>query len=344
MKHIVNHCHQGDVLEILPKMVSAGVKVQCVITSPPYWGLRDYGCPGQIGLEEHLGLYIIRMKLVFRHIQKLLADDGTLWLNLGDCYASSSNKRKPGDSRTGKQGSNIGSDSTPSRAVEGLPSKNLIGLPWRVAFALQDDGWILRSEVIWHKPNSMPESVTDRPIKAHETIFLFSKSHRYYYDHEAVKEPATTVRGDQLTFARQVNEPIRPKQAMPNHRPGRSGNKARKTGLSRGCPENSGSNVCGSVPWEGLTRNLRDVWTLNNQPYRGAHFATFPMEIPRRCILSGTRLGDVVFDPFMGSGTTAEAAEMLGRKWIGIELNPDYIKMQNKRLAKVNPLLKAAGL
>jgi site-specific DNA-methyltransferase (cytosine-N4-specific) len=340
---LINHCHQGDVRKILPTLVAAGVKVQCVVTSPPYWGLRDYGCPDQIGLEKSPEEYVANLVTVFGWVRELLADDGTLWLNLGDCYSSSKYERKrkrwPSPLKC--------SLAVPGISVSGLPAKNLVGLPWRVAFALQDDGWILRSEIIWHKPNPMPESIKDRPTKAHETIFLFAKSANYYYDHEAVKEPAVGDHPRQVDCGFQA--PGQPPQ-----------NGLRKKSLAKYSFKRSAS-VRGEVlmpsahngshrpdrqdrPYCEETRNLRDVWPIPVQPCQGAHFAVFPEVLAEICLKAGSRPGDLVMDPFMGSGTVAVTAEKLGRRWLGVELNPDYIRIQQERLAQVNPLLRAANL
>jgi site-specific DNA-methyltransferase (cytosine-N4-specific) len=370
----LNSCLQGNALEILPALVSSGIRVQCVVTSPPYWGLRDYGAAGQIGLEATPQEYVARLVKVFDLVRDLLADDGTLWLNLGDSYLSSPGQRGRDDLSGALQQRNPASRGAPSRTNPDLGRKNLVGIPWRVAFALQEAGWNLRSDIIWAKPNPMPESVKDRPTQSYEHIFLFSKSAKYFYDSEAAREPASyRNRYESIaTFARHVNEPIRPGNPQPQHRPDRpkKGETWRTTESQHRCPGRrdsrndfghqergrkhftprpgidvkGGSQGAGFMDYPLYDRNWRDVWTIPVQPFAGAHFATFPEVLVRRCLIAGSRPGDLVFDPFMGSGTTAVVAEKLGRKWLGIELNPDYLEIQNRRLAQVVPLLKAAGL
>lgn len=330
---LLNRCHVGDCRESMRMLIEAGVRVQCVVTSPPYYGLRDYGHDGQLGLEKTPAEYVAAMVEVFRLVRELLCDDGTLWLNIGDSYAGGNtggkwregsaradgDVREDGHSRRNRNGNG---------AVSGCKPKDLIGIPWMLAFALRADGWYLRQDIIWSKPNPMPESVTDRCTKAHEYVFLLAKSGRYYYDGDAIKEPATFEgpNGRQLSpyaqgFARRTPEEEQERRA-------RSGNKARKLGEERGRP---GSHIGGSVPWEGVTRNKRSVWTVCTEPYLGAHFATYPRDLVRPCVLAGSRVGDVVFDPFLGSGTTAEVAQELGRQWVGCELNPEYVKLQAAR-------------
>jgi len=315
----VNQCLLGDALEILPGLVRAGVKVQCVVTSPPYWGLRDYEVAGQIGLEPTPNKYINNIVRIFGFVRDLLADDGTLWLNLGDSYSSHNGKRSVDDLGGTLQRTNPASRSAPSRSAPGLADKNLVGIPWRIVFALQDEGWNLRSDIIWNKPNPMPESVKTRPTRAHEYIFLFSKKQKYYYNHEAVQEPvmASTVKRLAQDIKRQKGS---------NRVPGKN---------------NGPMKAVGNVE---AGRNLRDVWTIATTSSSVSHFAAFPEKLAETCIKAGSRTDDVVFDPFMGSGTVAVVSERLGRKWLGIELNPDYLEIQNQRMALVNPLLKAAGL
>ncbi len=322
---------QGDCLEVLRTLPDASV--QTCVTSPPYYGLRDYGVEGQVGLEETPELYVARLVAIFSEVRRVLRDDGTLWLNLGDSYAGSGKGSNPDgtphpSTLKGKQGTNNGSViglHSPQRADKiGLKPKDLIGIPWRVAFALQSDGWWLRSDIIWHKPNPMPESVTDRPTKAHEYIFLLSKSARYYYDHEAIKEPA--VNGD----------PTSPRG-------------------SRGCDTpNAGlrkQDAVGKQTYTGFNdryepleyRNKRDVWTVTTKPYSGAHFAVFPPDLIEPCVLAGAPAGGVVLDPFCGSGTTGAVAKAHGREFIGIELNPEYIALAWKRIDEVQaPLFTEA--
>jgi DNA modification methylase len=309
---MLNQCHIGDCRDLLKQFAAAGVRAHMCVTSPPYFGLRDYGHAAQIGLEATPNAFVAEMVSVFRGVRDVLADDGTLWLNLGDSYGAASGDIFSGlNARTGrKTGRNKQAaiaTALPESRETGVRPKNLLGIPWRVAMALQADGWYLRSDIIWHKPNPMPESVTDRPTKAHEYLFLLAKSERYYYDADAIKEPAET-------FQRQGTNGLSPKakakQAM--------GHFSDKTGLVD--------------PYAYENRNRRSVWSVATQSYDGAHFATFPKALIEPCILAGSRPGDVVLDPFMGSGTTAQVSEHLGRQWIGCELNPDYMPLQAKRL------------
>ena len=333
--------------------------VQMCVTSPPYWGLRDYGtgvwvggdpecphmrvtkiskdtatghkgmfdkghvvgdaiyknkCPkcgavrqdSQLGLEETPEEYVHNMVEVFREVRRVLRDDGTLWLNLGDSYYN----YRPGKGQSltkqtvSKSNQDLPQDcSRRGNKIEGLKEKDLVGIPWRVAFALQADGWYLRQDIIWHKPNPMPESVKDRCTKAHEYIFLLSKSNKYYYDNEAIKEPTTTK--DSSNRNRDITKL--------NNTPGR----ARMGGLKTNNYDK---------------RNKRSVWTVTTKPYKGAHFAVFPTELITPCILAGSKEGDTVLDPFFGSGTTGYVCESLGREWIGVELNDDYAPLQNERI------------
>ena len=299
--------HLGDALDILREMPDRSV--DCCVTSPPYWGLRDYGAEGQLGLEPTPAEYVARMVEVFREVRRVLADHGTLWLNLGDSYAAQGGGKEEGQYAEKRvPGATWQAPRTPPA---GLKPKDLVGIPWRTAFALQDDGWYLRSDIIWAKPNPMPESVTDRPTKAHEYVFLLSKQPRYYFDQEAVREPATYYgpNGGPDTMNGTVN-------ARPREMTSRAGVK----------PD--------VIPG----RNIRSVWDIATQPYAEAHFATFPEELPRRCIKAGCPKGGVVLDPFMGSGTTALVARALGRRSIGIELNPDYADLCARRLQQLSLL------
>lgn len=324
---------QGNALSVLRTLPPGAF--QCCVTSPPYYGLRDYGtgtwtggdpdcehrgdcqCGAhrvdlQIGLEATPELYVERLVEVFEQVRRVLRDDGTLWLNMGDSYA---NDGKWGGSSGGKkhaQGLHGESGVGRGKRDTGLKPKDLLGMPWRVAFALQAAGWWLRSEVIWDKVNPMPESVKDRPTKAHETIFLLAKSERYFYDAEAVREP--DVGADHRRSVLHKPEPsggIHP----PN----------------RGIRKATGRN--------GEGRNLRSVWTFTTRPYSGAHFATFPPEMAERCIRAGSREGDAILDPFGGAGTTAMVALRLGRSATSIELNPAYVEMQERRIRGDAPLL-----
>lgn len=295
----------GDCREKMKELIADKVKVQMCVTSPPYFGLRDYGIDGQLGMEETPEAYVKNMVEVFSLVKELLADDGTLWLNLGDSYSDSSQGTKWVYSNSKKQNTNKGSiyeNTTNSRRTCELLPKNLIGIPWRVAFALQADGWYLRSDIIWHKPNPMPESVKDRPTKSHEYIFLMSKNAKYYYDAEAIKETYQGL-GKPRVFAK-------------------AGNGDRNdTGRVYEARDDGG-------------RNKRSVWTVTTKPYKGSHFATFPPKLIEPCILAGSRFGDIVLDPFGGSGTTAQVAETFGRKWIICELNDNYKSLINRRLAQ----------
>lgn len=258
---------EGDAQTILRKLKDQSVR--CAVTSPPYWGLRSYGIAEQIGLENSLTQFINKLVAVFTEAKRVLTDDGTLWLNIGDSYASGNRGYRAPDRKNPARAMNV-RPNTP----EGLKPKDLIGVPWRLAFALQESGWYLRNDIIWHKPNAMPESVKDRPARSHEYIFMFTKSEQYFYDWQTSREPA----------------------------------------------ENGG------------LRNRRSVWAVNTKPFAGAHFATFPPELIRPCILASTKPGDFVLDPFFGTGTVGVASHAAGRRYIGIELNPEYIILACRRL------------
>jgi len=299
----------GSSLEVLRELPDSSI--HCCVTSPPYWGLRDYGVEGQLGLEKTPEEYVQKMVDLFREVRRVLRDDGTLWLNLGDTYAAGG--LGPG---SGKQTTNYGSCNgshieKPRLAPMGLKPKDLVGIPWRVAFALQSDGWYLRSDIIWNKPNPMPESVTDRPTKAHEYIFLMSKSGRYYYDHEAIKEPAVSTSLKKFTD---------------NGTDKQRGHRRRHTGFNGRYAERLARD---GAPKD---RNRRSVWTVATHPFPEAHFATFPPDLINPCILAGCPEGGIVLDPFMGAGTTAVVCANLGRNYIGIELNPEYIHIANERI------------
>lgn len=258
---------EGDALTVLRRLPATSV--QCVVTSPPYWGLRDYGIAEQIGLEASMHQFINRLVAIFTEVKRVLTEDGTLWLNIGDGYTS------------GNRGYRAPDKKNPARAMgvrpetpEGLKPKDLLGIPWRLAFALQDDGWYLRSDIVWHKPNAQPESVKDRPARAHEYLFMLTRSERYFYDWAAVREPAD----------------------------------------------------------HGGLRNRRSVWPVNTRAFAGAHFATFPTELIRPCILASTQPGDYVLDPFFGSGTVGLVCRQEHRQYLGIELNPEYVTLAANRL------------
>ena len=304
--------YQGDALETLKQMEDESIN--CCVTSPPYWGLRDYGVDGQLGLEPTPDEYVAKMVEVFREVKRVLRNDGTLWLNLGDSYCGTGNKGEYKDPKytNGRNGQKVALNNK----IDGLKSKDLVGIPWRVAFALQADGWWLRSDIIWAKPNPMPESVTDRPTKAHEYIFLLSKSKRYFYDNEAIKEPASNE-GKLVSL----------------------GDKSFSRGQAKGKgikPSGNGNADEYLVP---AGRNKRTVWNITTKPFSEAHFAVFPPEIPETCIKAGCPQGGTVLDPFAGAGTTLYVAEQLGRNSIGIELNPDYCDIIRRRMAGVEPSL-----
>lgn len=379
---------QGDVLDRLREMPDESV--HCVVTSPPYWGLRDYGVPDQLGLEATPEEYVAKMVEVFREVRRVLRSDGTCWLNLGDSYVASRGQGiVPGEGGSTKSRASFRRDKEvviPDRGrVLGMKPKDLVGIPWRVAFALQADGWWLRSDIIWSKPNPMPESVTDRPTKAHEYVFLLTKSATYFYDADAIKEGST--------WDRDNNPDWQHKRAETNELKG-LGNRNAKSGGFSGWETSQG-------------RNKRTVWTISTQPYPGAHFATFPTELPEICIKAGTSEGGccaecgapwerlvenefvktqennyaperrgsarrdpstrtdirergvnrttttgwaptceheaepapcTVLDPFAGSGTTLMVALQLGRDAIGIELNPEYVRLAENRIDYDCPL------
>ena len=284
------------------QLIAEGVKAQMCVTSPPYYGLRDYGHHGQLGLEETPEKYIENMVEVFRLVKELLADDGVLWVNIGDSYFSDS---KGSGGPSAEQDSNGGSKYEPRKfeRTNGVKPKDLIGIPWMLAFALRADGWYLRQDIIWAKPNPMPESVTDRCTKSHEYIFLLSKSKKYYFNAAAIAEPTVT---QDKTFRDRDSTRL-------NNVPGR----ARMGGLKT-------NNYS--------TRNKRDVWLISTKSYKGTHFAVFPEKLIEPCILAGSKTGDTVFDPFMGSGTVAKVAQRFGRKWLGCEVNISYKNLQDARL------------
>ena len=329
---MIDSCYLGDVRDVLRAIAAAGIRPRTCVTSPPYWGLRDYGVAGQLGLEPTIDAYVANMVEVFRLVRDVLADDGTLWLNLGDSYAGGGNYR--GNSLLSeKQASNGGAHGQVGAIPipDGLKPKDLAGVPWRVAFALQADGWWLRQDIIWHKPNPMPESIRDRCTKAHEYLFLLSKRERYFYDADAIQEASVT------------NDPRRPygsPGANALDQRGEQGRGQLRTKKPDGWATHAGGP--GSFHRDGrekgapamidaTTRNRRSVWTIATEAYPDAHFATFPTALVEPCILAGSEVGDVVLDPFMGSGTVAQVAQALGRHWVGCELNPEYHAMQAQR-------------
>ena len=283
--------------------------VQTCITSPPYWGLRDYGVDGQMGLEETPDDFLSAMVEVFRSVWRVLRDDGTLWVNMGDSYANTNGlSGTPADIDHGGTSFRGGRyEKQPCVGIPlGLKQKDLCGMPWRLAFALQSDGWYLRSDIIWSKPNPMPESVTDRPAKAHEYIFLLTKRPRYFYDADAIREPV-----------KHPNVLHKSTHTTPAQVAAHFGNPP--TNLER----------CGT---DANGRNKRTVWEIPTQPYSEAHFATFPEALVVPCVLAGSREGDTVLDPFAGSGTTGKVSVELGREFIGVELNPEYADLAAKRI------------
>ena len=431
MKH--NQIYQGDVLDRMKDLPEQSI--QCVVTSPPYWGLRDYGSDGQLGLEETPEKYVENMVEVFREVKRVLRNDGTVWLNLGDSYCGGNRKSNPKQSMNGDKETGHEIGYTPSRDMnhDTIKPKDLVGIPWRVAFALQADGWYLRQDIIWHKPNPMPESVTDRCTKAHEYIFLLSKSAKYFYDADAIREPYNTAnetpRSEKFYGLRDraVENGVKIQTALPQSRrythegrnkrsvwsSGKYGSLENESKNRQGMNKARGEKIIVTRPllppqdefvsfirertnaklladssdipltkiehwfrrdesgfaypsiedwnnvkdfindWSSeyeeidkkLTEvdyhtdeirtqggpNKRSVWRINTKPYKEAHFAVFPEELPTLCIKAGSEEGDVVLDPFFGSGTTGWVAQRLGRKWIGIELNPEYIKIAEKR-------------
>lgn len=312
----------GDSLEVLRTMPDQSV--DCCVTSPPYFGLRDYGVAGQIGAESSPAEFVAALVAVFAEARRVLADDGTLWLNLGDSYSAGGTVRiigrndKGRDFGSGDTGQGAGSSpgQQGTRPTQGEPpAKNLIGIPWRTAFALQDDGWILRNDIIWAKPNGMPESVTDRLSTKHEHLFLFAKSRRYWFDLDAVREDYSDRVQDRQKYA---GRDVPGSGWEIAAQPGQHGNEAKGI-LGFG---HRGMNESG--------RNPGDVWTIPTQPFSEAHFAVFPQEIPRRAIAAGCKPGGVVLDPFSGSGTTGKVAADLGRKYVGIDLNREYLDLSLK--------------
>lgn len=334
--------------EIVNKDCLTGLKelpdcsIDCCVTSPPYFGLRDYGHEDQAGLEETPELYVENMVAVFNEVRRVLKKEGTLWLNLGDSYSGSTGKsggeglntytKEPGATGSVMKKSNL----------DGYKPKDLIGIPWMVAFALRSSGWYLRQDIIWHKPNPMPESVTDRCTKSHEYVFLLSKSAKYYYDADAIK---TTIKDSSVQRLKQNIENQKGSDRVPGKTNGAmkavrphgivrdrlldydSKEKALRHGPGRGEYENEKD-----LPGPNDMANKKSVWTVTTRPYSEAHFATFPERLIVDCIKAGCPVDGVVLDPFMGAGTTALVARKLGRNYLGFELNPDYIKIANKRL------------
>ena len=314
--------HHGKAVDVIPAL-DAG-SVACCVTSPPYYGLRDYGVDGQLGAEPSPAEYVAALVASMREVRRVLADDGTLWLNLGDSYASSM-KRSGGTAKVTLAGPATGSYFTPRRVYPDRPDKNLLGIPWRVAFALQDDGWILRNAVVWNKPNAMPESMKDRLSSRYEHVFMFSKSARYWFDLDPIREPITTTAAAALSFERETKEADVPGQGCRQHRINRTGPGKRPELLGRQPQGIEFGGKHDSVSPAG--RNPGDVWTIPTSPFPGAHFATFPVALAERCILAGCKPGGTVLDPFSGSGTTGLAAARHGRRYVGIDINADYLDL-----------------
>jgi DNA modification methylase len=325
----------GDCRERLRELEAGSV--HCCVTSPPYFGLRDYGHAGQIGLEPTPDAFVAEMVEVFREVRRVLRDDGTLWLNLGDSYSAGGNG--PGAAGA-KQGTNVGADIAAKR-TPGFAPKNLLGIPWRVAFALQADGWLLRQDIIWSKPNPMPESVTDRCTKAHEYLFLLSKSARYHFDAEAISEPfaassVARLAQDIDSQAGSTRVPGKTNGAMKAVGKGNAktfrGGGAYTQGQSFDNSAEAARDGHGNAPNETGLRNRRSVWTVATQPFKEAHFATYPPALIEPCILAGCPKGGTVLDPFGGAGTTGLVADRLGRNAVLIELNPEYAALAQRRL------------
>jgi len=306
----------GDNRETLKQLPDKSV--QTVVTSPPYWGLRDYGEDEQIGLEESPQDFVEQLCLVFDEVWRVLKDDGTIWVNLGDSYSAMRDSKAVPDTLREGDGTRVAKASNRNPAnlrAAGLKHKDLVGIPWRFAFAMQDRGWYLRQDIIWAKPNPMPESVTDRCTKSHEYIFLLTKKPNYYYDHEAIKELGVIP----------------------------AGTKAAKGSEERSSMEKINSRPPEYKVYDGY-RNKRSVWNVTTKPYKDAHFATYPPELITPCILAGSKENDIVLDPFSGSGTTGEVALLHNRNYIGLELNPEYAKLSEKRLLEAGGMFASVSV
>lgn len=340
--------HIGDALTVLRTLPAESV--HCCVTSPPYWGLRDYGVAGQLGLEPTLAEYLQGLVAVFEEVRRVLRPDGTCWVNMGDSYASSSlsnrgrGKATPRRNGHGKlQSTREASNPCRLPPPAGMKPKDMLGQPWRLAFALQDAGWYLRSEIIWHKPSPMPEAVRDRPTRSHEQLFLLTKRARYFYDAAAIMEPvAGTANPRRAAFdaMRAMNrrrstkaDPTQSAAPLPPKEAGRGEQRLRQSlamGRGAGWREAPGMLV--------ERRNCRSVWRIASAPFKGAHFATYPPALVRPCILAGCPLGGTVLDPFTGSGTTGVVAVQHGRHFVGIELNPEYAEMARRRIDAADPI------
>lgn len=312
MTELLNKIYTGDAVEVLSTLPDNSI--DCCVTSPPYFGLRDYGVDGQIGLEPTPDAYVEKLVCVFNQVRRVLKPSGTFWLNIGDSY-NGSGKANGCDLDNYLQKSNKSSQQTKPTRIKGIKPKDLIGIPWLLAFSLRESGWYLRQEIIWHKPNPMPESVRDRCTKSHESLFLLTKSPKYYFDSGAIMEPAnydgrkdTTAKGSPK-YMRLEGTPIQ--------------------NFAKGVHERWPNRLFSSP-----ARNKRDVWMIPTRPFRGAHFAVFPPDLVKPCTLAGCPVDGIVIDPFFGSGTTGLVAQQLGRNYIGIDLNAEYRKIAEERLQK----------
>lgn len=292
----------GDALEQLRTLPSESVHT--CITSPPYYNLRDYGIAGQIGRETSVEEYLQKLVRVFREVRRVLREDGTLWVNMGDSYATRSGKQPPTNTRNSY-------GHTEKRTPQGYKYKDLIGVPWQLAFALREDGWYLRQDIVWYKTNAMPESVKDRCTKSHEYIFLLSKSERYYFNAAAIREPVTSIKGNARTFR------------------GGGAYVGGQCYSNSACVERKSHGNCEN---QAGYRNKRDVWPVSTTGFRGAHFAVFPEKLIEPCVVAGCPESGIVLDPFMGSGTTGVVAKQLGREFIGIDLNSEYVEISANRI------------
>ena len=349
----------GDCRDVLADLAPASA--DCIVTSPPYWGLRDYDEAAQIGLEESLEDYVAELVQVFREARRVLSPTGTLWLNLGDAFSSGSSglRTKGMNGRLGRSSgaAKQGQADTARPPVRNLPPKNLLGMPWRVAFALQEDGWILRADVVWSKPDAMPESARDRPTRSHEFVFMFVKQARYYFAQERVREPFQTVPQNRFTSTAEqpkgaareaagVQNPtsqgtgllLPPQETTlfgePEAPRGPDGRRVMTRTTSTRSHENYGEldHADGRERWPHDGRNVRTVWAIPTESYAEAHFATYPVALARKCLLASCPDGGTVLDPFAGAGTTAVAARALGLRSILVELNEEYAEMIGRRL------------
>lgn len=304
-----NHIYNMDCLDGLRQLDSDSI--HCCVTSPPYWALRDYGMPGQIGQEDNPFEYVERLCAIFAEVYRVLRPDGTFWLNIADTYCGTGNKADYFDPKNPR--GRTGQKKAKNNQIPGIKPKDLCGIPWMLAFALRDMSWYLRQEIIWQKPNCMPESVKDRCVKSHESVFLFAKNQRYYFNYKAIQEPVTQSTIDRAK--RGVSENNKYFTGAPG-----------QTSQAINRPR---ARLSAEVP---QCRNKRSVWTVSTRPLKDAHFAAFPRALVEPCILAGCPLDGVVLDPFAGSGTTAMATKPLGRQYIGFELNPEYIGICEKRI------------